>query len=140
LGHESVDPFRKIPPAAAAAPGSRAAAATFASLIPSVRVSNVLSVFPAALVHPPPLTQICGPCGPVAGAGVPFGVLLSACHCGPVTVTVVAAPYSVRSTLDCALATAAESAATVTTSPTPRARPSAMKMAWRIRRRSSRRT
>lgn len=100
----------------------------------------MLSVFPAALVHPPPLTQICGPCGPFWGAGVPFGVLLGACHCRPVTVTVVAAPYSARSTLDCALVTPAEAAATVTTSPTPRARPSATKMAWRIRRRNSRPT
>src|SRR5579875_1867050 len=57
----------------------------------------------------------------------------------PVTVTSAPTPYSALSTPDWALFTPAEAAATVTTSPTPRARPSAMKMAWRIRRRSSRR-
>ena len=57
--------FRKIPPAAAATPGSRAAAATFATLIPSVRMSIVLSVFPAPLMHLTPGMQISPP-GPGA--------------------------------------------------------------------------
>src|SRR5579875_1466370 len=57
----------------------------------------------------------------------------------PVTVASVPTPYSELSTLDWALFTPADAADTVTTSPTPRARPSAMKTAWRIRRRSSRR-
>ena len=139
LGHETELSFRKIPPAAAATPGSRAAAATFATLIPSVRMSIVVSVFPAPLMHLTPGMQISPP-GPGAIVLVPFGSLLGCCHCPPVTVTVVASPYSVLSTPDCALATPAEAAATVTTSPTPRARPSATKMAWRIRRRNSRRT
>jgi hypothetical protein len=141
LGHEIEDWFRKIPPAAAATPGSRAAAATFATLIPSARVSIMVSVFPAPLTHLLlgwPL-QISPP-GPGSISSVPFGSVAGCCHRPPVTVTVVACPYSVLSTLSCARAIPAEAAATVTTSPTPRARPSATKMAWRIRRRNSRRT
>ena len=57
----------------------------------------------------------------------------------PVTVTSVPTPYSELSTSAWAFFTPAEAAITVTTSPTPTARPSAITMAWRIRRRSSRR-
>ncbi len=60
-----------------------------------------------------------------------FGVL--------VTVTSVPTPYSACSTVPWAFLTPADAAVTVITRPTPRARPSAMKMAWRMRRRSSRR-
>jgi len=60
-----------------------------------------------------------------------FGVL--------VTVTSVPTPYSACSTVPWAFLTPADAAVTVITRPTPRASPSAMKMAWRMRRRSSRR-
>jgi hypothetical protein len=55
-----------------------------------------------------------------------------------VTVTSVPTPYSACSTVPWAFLTPAEAAVTVMTKPTPRARPSAMKTACRIRRRSSR--
>ena len=57
----------------------------------------------------------------------------------PVTVTSVPTPYSDFSTSDWAFFTPADAAVTVTTRPIPSARPSAMKMACRILRRSSRR-
>ena len=56
-----------------------------------------------------------------------------------VTVRSVPTPYSECSTVACASCTPAEAAATVMTNPTPRASPSAITMAWRLRRRSSRR-
>ena len=56
-----------------------------------------------------------------------------------VTVTSVPTPYSACSTVPWAFLTPADAAVTVMTRPTPRARPSAMNTAWRIRRRSSRR-
>ena len=58
---------------------------------------------------------------------------------GPVTVTLVPAPYSELSTSASAFFTPAEAELTVTTRPIPTARPRATKIAWRIRRRSSRR-
>ncbi len=60
-----------------------------------------------------------------------FGVL--------VTVTSVPTPYSACSTVPWAFLTPADAAVTVITRPTPRARPSVMKTAWRMRPRSSRR-
>ena len=56
-----------------------------------------------------------------------------------VTVTSVPTPYSACSTVPWAFLTPADAAVTVMTSPTPRARPSAMNTPWRMRRRSSRR-
>jgi hypothetical protein len=56
-----------------------------------------------------------------------------------VTVTSVPTPYSACSTVPWAFLTPADAAVTVITRPTPRARPSAMNTAWRMRRRSSRR-
>jgi hypothetical protein len=58
---------------------------------------------------------------------------------GPVTVTLVPAPYSELSTSASAFFTPAEAELTVTTRPIPTARPRAMRIACRIRRRSSRR-
>ena len=57
---------------------------------------------------------------------------------GCVTVMSVPTPYSVCSTVACESLTPFEAAVTVITRPTPSARPSAMRTAWRIRRRSSR--
>ena len=56
-----------------------------------------------------------------------------------VTVTSVPTPYSEWSTAAWASLTPEDAAVTVITKPIPRARPRAMKIAWRIRRRSSRR-
>ena len=56
-----------------------------------------------------------------------------------VTVRLVPTPYSACSTVPWAFLTPDEAAVTVITRPTPRARPSAMNTAWRMRRRSSRR-
>src|ERR1700683_4723977 len=69
----------------------------------------------------------------------PFAEGFLACGASPVTVTSVPTPYSEASTLDSAFFTPAEAALTVTTRPIPTARPKATKIAWRIRRRSSRR-
>src|ERR1700683_1525865 len=69
----------------------------------------------------------------------PFAEGFLACGASPVTVTSVPTPYSEASTLDSAFFTPAEAALTVTTRPIPTARPEATKIAWRIRRRSSRR-
>src|SRR5271156_4120923 len=71
--------------------------------------------------------------------GWPFAEGFLACGASPVTVTSVPTPYSEASTLDSAFFTPAEAALTVTTRPIPTARPKATKIAWRIRRRSSRR-
>src|ERR1700733_13938454 len=71
--------------------------------------------------------------------GWPFVDGFLACGASPVTVTSVPTPYSEASTLDSAFFTPAEAALTVTTRPIPTARPKATKIAWRIRRRSSRR-
>ena len=57
-----------------------------------------------------------------------------------VTVTSVPTPYSALSTAPWALRTPAAAAVTVITRPTPSARLSAINTAWRMRRRSSRRT
>src|SRR5256885_10280065 len=57
---------------------------------------------------------------------------------GCVTVMSVPTPYSVCSTVACEALTPSEAAVTVITRPTPSARPSAMRTAWRSRRRSSR--
>src|SRR5215469_17302496 len=96
-------------------------------------------VRPAALWHlplvhtrppPGPTVKVCpffG--GPLAGDGG-FGAL-------PVIVTSVPTPYKDLSTCDWAFLTPAEAAVTVTTSPIPSARPSAMKIACRILRRNS---
>src|SRR5580700_1075229 len=65
--------------------------------------------------------------------GWPFAEGFLGCGASPVTVTSVPTPYSEASTLDSAFFTPAEAALTVT------ARPKATKIAWRIRRRSSRR-
>ncbi len=56
-----------------------------------------------------------------------------------VTVTSVPTPYSAFSTEPWAFLTPEAAAVTVITRPMPRARPSAMNTAWRMRRRSSRR-
>ena len=56
-----------------------------------------------------------------------------------VTVAAVPTPYRFCSTVACADLTPDDAAATVMTRPIPTARPSAMKVACRIRRRSSRR-
>ena len=56
-----------------------------------------------------------------------------------VTVAAVPTPYRFCSTVPCAALTPADAAVTVMTRPIPRARPREMKMAWRFRRRSSRR-
>ena len=56
-----------------------------------------------------------------------------------VTVMSVPAPYSECSTLACAFLTPDDTDVTTITRPMPRARPTAIIMAWRIRRRSSRR-
>src|SRR5580704_4490407 len=56
----------------------------------------------------------------------------------PVTVTSVPTPYRPLRTPAWAFLTPAEAAVTVSTSPTPTARPSAMKIACRMRRRNSR--
>ena len=56
-----------------------------------------------------------------------------------VTVISVPTPYSACSTLPCAFLTPEDAAVTVITSPIPNARPRAIKMACRIRRRNSRR-
>ena len=56
-----------------------------------------------------------------------------------VTVAAVPTPYRFCSTVACAFLTPDDAAVTVITRPMPRARPREMKMAWRIRRRSSRR-
>ncbi len=56
-----------------------------------------------------------------------------------VTVTSVPTPYSECSTCACASLTPDDAAVTVMTRPIPSARPRAMKIAWRIRRRNSRR-
>src|SRR6202034_2455953 len=71
--------------------------------------------------------------------GWPLAVGFLACGASPVTVTSVPTPYSEASTLDSAFFTPAEAALTVTTRPIPTARPKATKIAWRIRRRRSRR-
>src|ERR1700728_4655932 len=71
--------------------------------------------------------------------GGPFAEAFLGCGASPVTVTSVPTPYSDASTLDSAFFTPAEAALTVTTRPIPTARPKATKIAWRIRRRSSRR-
>src|SRR5580700_2130048 len=71
--------------------------------------------------------------------GWPFAEGFLGCGASPVTVTSVPTPYSEASTLDSAFFTPAEAALTVTTRPIPTARPRATKIAWRIRRRSSRR-
>ncbi len=56
-----------------------------------------------------------------------------------VTVMSVPTPYSECSTVAWASLTPEDAAVTVITRPIPRARPRAMKIAWRIRRRNSRR-
>ncbi len=56
-----------------------------------------------------------------------------------VTVADVPTPYRFCSTVACAALTPDDAAFTVMTGPIPRARPTEMKMAWRIRRRNSRR-
>ena len=56
-----------------------------------------------------------------------------------VTVMSVPTPYSECSTVAWAFLTPEEAAITVITKPIPRARPRAMKIAWRILRRNSRR-
>ena len=56
-----------------------------------------------------------------------------------VTVTSVPTPYSAFSTVPWAFLTPVAAAVTVITRPMPRARPSAMNTAWRMRPRSSRR-
>ena len=61
------------------------------------------------------------------------------CFGGWVTVRSVPTPYSECSTAACAFCTPVAAEVTVMTSPIPSARPSAMKTAWRMRRRSSRR-
>src|SRR5580704_12921262 len=71
--------------------------------------------------------------------GWPFADRFLACGASPVMGTSVPTPYSEASTLDSAFFTPAEAALTVTTRPIPTARPKATKIAWRIRRRSSRR-
>jgi hypothetical protein len=71
--------------------------------------------------------------------GWPFAEGAFGCGASPVTVTSVPTPYSELSTSAWAFFTPAEAALTVTTRPIPTARPKATKIAWRIRRRSSRR-
>ncbi len=56
-----------------------------------------------------------------------------------VTVMSVPTPYSECSTVPWAFLTPEDAAVTVITKPIPRARPRAMNIAWRIRRRNSRR-
>ena len=63
----------------------------------------------------------------------------SPCDGAWVTVRSVPTPYSECSTVACESFTPAEAADTVMTKPTPRARPRAMTIAWRLRRRNSRR-
>src|SRR5580693_1405570 len=133
------------PPAAAVTSRSFATVATFDALMAPYSGTTWSIVIPAAFSHLP-LVQISAPPGPPwmlwlfwlfrDGALPVFGGPGAA----PVTVTSVPTPYSALSTSDWAFFTPADAAATVTTRPTPRARPSAMKIAWRIRRRSSRRT
>jgi hypothetical protein len=93
------------------------------------------------LWHFPPW-QTFAPPGPIWKVWPPFGGVLP-CERDfgalPVTVTSVPTPYSELRTSDWAFLTPAEAAVTVRTSPMPSARPSAMKMACRTRRRSSRR-
>src|SRR5215469_8295328 len=128
------------PPAAAATSCSFATAASSDALMPSYCEPRLSIVSPAALWHFP-LLHVCAPPGPswnvwaFLGGEPAFG----GPGLAPVTVTSVPTPYSELSTSAWAFFTPAEAAFTVTTRPTPSARPSAMKMAWRIRRRSSRR-
>ncbi len=112
-------------PAAAATPFSFEIVVTAESLrLPRLRVAvswSILIVAPGLNVklRPP------SPNEPAEGAVV--------------TVADVPTPYRFCSTVPCAALTPDDAAFTVMTRPIPRARPTAMKMAWRIRRRSSRR-
>ena len=129
----SVRSFSVSPPAAADTSRRPATAATEdapieASVGPAASVL-VLILVPAAGRL---LVPVRNPKPNEPGVNDPaVGVLL--------TVMSVPTPYSACSTVPWAFLTPADAAVTVITRPTPRARPSAMKTAWRMRRRSSRR-
>ena len=125
--------FRVSPPAAAATSCSPATVATEDELI---EASVGLAESVVLLILVPATGRVLVPARKPKpndpGLNDPaFGVL--------VTVTSVPTPYSACSTVPWAFLTPADAAVTVITRPTPRARPSAMKTAWRMRRRSSRR-
>jgi hypothetical protein len=96
-------------------------------------------VYPSLSERHLPLTHIWAPSGPswmvVRLPPEPLGALKVGA--GPVTVMSVATPYRPLRTLAWAFLTPAAAAVTVSTSPTPTARPSAMKIACRRRRRNS---
>jgi len=130
-----------VEPAAAVTPCSLATLATDDALIGAYCEPRLSTFCPAALWQWP-LLQICAPFGLIWNVCEFLGGLLPVLGgpgAAPVTVTSVPTPYSPCSTADWAFFTPFEVAITVTTRPTPTARPSAMKMACRIRRRSSRR-
>jgi hypothetical protein len=129
----TVTSVRASPPAADDTPSSRVAwASEPALMVPYWLLTSwlMLILVPAAIC--PALTFLISCRNPNA---VPPPEPLAG---GWVTVMSVPTPYSVCSTVACEAVTPAEAAVTVITRPTPSARPSAMRTAWRRRRRSSR--
>ena len=123
------------PPTAAVTPGCRATVASEAApRVPYWELTrSLILIFVPAAVAPLRSDWICcrNP-NEVDPPAVSFAG-------GWVTVTSVPTPYSACSTEAWEFFTPLEAAVTVITRPMPRARPSEMNTAWRMRRRSSRR-